>query len=154
MADTHYGPDIEAGARYLKGFPSAAAEPQDGITQADLDAAMTAADTIVEATFGFDYDMSGWLDATPPLVAMVWELLASARAVEFKDLRLGLPGDDDDGRTAAERLERAARALLEKVLHGRPERLHLRDTDGNVIMPRKNRSVTVPRAADATSDWF
>jgi len=148
----HYGDDITAGAGHLKGFPAPAANAQDGITQADLDAAMDMADTMIESLFGGEYDIAGWQAAPPPLVSMLWEMLAAAKAIEFRDLRLGLPGEDQE--SGAVRLIRSARELIDKILHGWPERLHLRDADGNVIRPLKNRAVTAPRAASATSDWF
>ncbi len=148
-APEHYGADLQVGVGYLKGFPPLAANAQDGITQADLDAAMTAADTMVESLFSADYDISGWAASTPALVSMLWDLLAAAKAIEYKDLRLGQPGDG-----SAARLVRSARELTDKILHGWPERLHLRDTGGNIIRPRRNRSVTQPRAAEATSDLF
>ena len=148
----HYGSDIQAGAGYLKGFPALAANAQDGITQADLDAAMRAADTMIESLFAADYDISAWGASPPALVSMLWEMLASAKAIEFRDLRLGLP--DEEGGSDAARLVRSARELADKILHGWPERLHLRDANGNIIRPRKNRSITQPRAADATSDYF
>ena len=151
-APEHYGDDIQAGAGYLKGFPALAADAQDGITQTDLDAAMDIADTMIESLFDANYDIADWLTSSPPLVSMLWEMLASAKAIEFRDMRLGLPGEDHQ--SAAARLVRSARELLDKILHGWPERLHLRDANGNVIQPRKNRATTVPRAADATSDWF
>ena len=149
---THYGNDLEAGAGYLKGFAELAEEAQDGITQADLDAAMSAADATIESLFGGDYDISGWREAPPPLVSMLWELLAAAKAIEFRDLRLGLPGDD--GRSAAARLIRSARELTDKILHGWPERLWLRDAEGRLVRPLKNRTATQPRAQSATSDHF
>lgn len=152
VAPDHYGPDLQAGVGYLKGFPELAASAQDGITQADLDKAMDAADATVASMFADAYDIDGWLEATPPLVATLWELLAAAKAIEFRDLRLGLPGDEHESAAAA--LGRAARELADRILHGRPERLHLRDPDGTLIRPRKNRAPAAPRAADATSDWF
>jgi len=149
-APEHYGPDLQAGAGYLKGVPPLAANAQDGITQADLDAAMNAADVMIQSLFGDAYILDDWIESTPPLVAMVWEILAAGKAIVFKDLRLGAPAEQDG---AAARLVRSARELLDKILHGRPERLHLRDSDGNIIRPRKDRAPTQPRAADATSDW-
>ena len=148
----HYGGDLQAGAGHLKGFPALAAEAQDGITQADLDAAMDVADTMIESIFGGDYDLSGWRDAPPPLVSALWEMLAAAKAIEFRGLRLGLPGEGGD--PAAAGLVRQARELTEKVLHGRPERLYLRDADGDLLRPCRNRAPTQPRTAEATSDWF
>ncbi len=148
----HYGDDVTAGAGYLKGFPALAANAQEGITQADLDAAMDMADTMIESLFGREYDIAGWEASPPPLISMLWEMLASAKAIEFKDLRLGLPGEDQE--SAAIRLIRSARELIDKILHGWPERLHLRDADGNIIRPLKNRTITAPRAGDATSDRF
>lgn len=152
VSPVHYGNDIQVGVGYLKGLPPLAASAQDGVTQADLDAAMDVADTMIEAIFGDRYDISGWQTSSPPLISMLWEMLASAKVIEFKDLRLGLPADD--GPSGAAGLVRAARELVDKILHGWPERLHLRDTSGNVIRPRKGRAPTVPRAAEATSDWF
>jgi hypothetical protein len=151
-APVHYGTDLQAGVGYLKGFPALAANAQDGITQADLDSAMAAADAMIESLFAADYDVSAWQGTPPALIALLWEMLAAAKAVEFKDLRLGLPGDD--GESGAARLIRSARELIDKILHGWPERLHLRDSAGNLIRPRKNRTVTGPRAAEATSDLF
>jgi hypothetical protein len=148
----HYGPDLQAGVGHLKGFPELAANAQDGITQADLDRAMDLADTMIESLFADAYDLTGWADSPPPLIAMLWEMLAAAKAIEFRDLRLGLPGDGA-GDTAA-RLVRTAREIVDKILHGWPERLHLRDDAGHLIRPRKDRAPTTPRAADATSDWF
>ena len=148
----HYGTDIQAGVGYLKGLPELAASAQDGITQSDLDAAMNIADTMIESLFTDDYDITTWATSPPPLVSMLWELLAAAKVVEFRDLRLGLPADENT-ETAA-RLVRSARELVDKILHGWPERLHLRDAAGNIIRPTKNRTITHPRAADATSDWF
>ncbi len=152
VSPQHYGSDVQVGVGHLKGLPALAATAQDGITQADLDAAMNTADTMIEAIFGDRYDISLWPDSPPPLVSVLWELLASAKVIEFKDLRLGLP--DDDGPSGAAGLVRAARGLVDKILHGWPERLHLRDSEGNIIRPRKNRAPTAPRAADATTDWF
>ncbi len=153
VAPEHYGPDIQAGVGYLKGIPELAANSQDGITQADLDAAMNAADIMIESLFAADYDISGWRTSdSPPLVSMLWEMLASAKAIEFRDLRAGLHAEDSGA--AAARLIRSARELIDKVLHGWPERLYLRDTGGNVIRPSKNRASTVPRAAAAVSDFF
>ena len=152
VAPTHYGSDIQAGAGYLKGLPPLAASAQDGVTQADLDAAMSVADTMIDAIFGDRYDITGWAASSPPLIAMLWEMLASARVIEFKDLRLGLPADD--GPSGSTGLVRSARELIDKTLHGWPERLHLRDAGGGIIRLRKNRATTTPRAADATSDWF
>ena len=149
---SHYGSDIQAGVGHLKGFPSLAASAQDGITQADLDAAMNEADTMIESLFGSEYDISSWATSPPPLISMLWEILASAKAIEFRDLRLGLPAEEDG--SAAARLAHSARELIDRILHGRPERIHLRGADGSVIRPLKNRAVTVPRAANATSDWF
>jgi len=148
----HYGPDLQAGQRYLKAFPPLAPGSQDGITQADLDAAMNAADSLVDSLFGSDYDMAAWRESPPPLVSILWELLASARAIRFRELRLGLPGGEAD--STAARLERSARDLVDRILHGWPERLHLRDAAGRILRPRKNRSVTTPRARTATSDFF
>jgi len=148
----HYGPDIQVGVGYLKGLPPLAASAQDGVTQADLDAAMSVADTMIDAIFGDRYDIAGWAASSPPLIAMLWEMLAAARVIEFKDLRLGLPADD--GPSGSTGLVRSARELIDKTLHGWPERLHLRDAGGGIIRPRKNRATTMPRAADATSDWF
>ena len=149
---THYGSDIQVGVGYLKGLPPLAASAQDGITQADLDTAMTTADTMIEAIFGERYDISEWQTSSPPLIALLWQILASAKVIEFKDLRLGLP--TDDGPSGAAGLVRSARELVDKILHGWPERIHLRDTSGNVIPVRTNRAPTTPRAADATSDYF
>ena len=148
----HYGTDIHVGVGYLKGLPPLAATAQEGITQADLDVAMNDADTMIEHIFGSRYDIAGWKVSPPPLVSMLWQMLASAKTIEFKDLRLGLPGEDYE--SAARRLLRSARELIDKVLHGWPERLHLRQVDGSIICPRKNRGATVPRAADAASDLF
>ena len=148
----HYGPDLQVGAGYLKALPPLAASAQDGITQADLDAAMSQADTMIESLFGARYDIAGWTPSPPPLVSLLWEMLASAKAVEFHDLRLGLPGEDAP--SAAARLVRSARELLDKILHGWPERLHLRDAEGNVLRPLPDRDVTTPRVVDATSDFF
>lgn len=141
---THYGPDLEAGVGLLKGFAELADEAQDGITEADLEAAMNTADAMIESLFGGDYDISGWRDAPPPLVSVLWEMLAAAKAIEFRDLRLGLPGDD--GRSAAGRLLRAARELIDGIFHGWPERLWLRDPEGRLVRPKKNRIATQPRA--------
>jgi hypothetical protein len=152
MANAHYGTDLQAGVGYLKGLPPLAASAQDGVTQADLDAAMSVADTMIEAIFGDRYDIAGWLASSPPLIAMLWEMLAAAKVIEFKDLRLGLPADDGPSGSAG--LVRSTRELIDKILHGWPERLHLRDAGGDVIRPRRNRAQTMPRAADATSDWF
>ena len=152
VAPNHYGTDIQVGVGHLKGLPPLAPSAQDGITQADLDAAMNDADTMIEGLFGDRYDISGWLAEPPPLVSMLWELLASAKVIEFKDLRLGLPGEESE--PGAARLVHSARELVDKILHGWPERLHLRDAGGNIIRPVKNRAPTTPRAADATSDYF
>ena len=152
VAPTHYGSDIQAGAGYLKGLPPLAASAQDGVTQADLDAAMGAADVMIDSLFGQRYDISGWTDSPPPLVSTLWEMLASAKVIEFLDLRLGLPGETDG--SAAARLVRSARELVDKIIHGWPERLHLRDADGNIIRPLKDHGPAQPRAAEATSDYF
>jgi hypothetical protein len=149
---SHYGNALQAGVGYLKGFPELADAAQDGITQDDLDAAMDIADTMVEALFADEYVIDDWLDAPPPLVARLWELLAAAQAISFRDLRLGLPGDNPQAPAA--RLERAARELINKLLHGWPERLALRDADGRLLRPKPNRAITHPRAAQATSDHF
>jgi len=146
----HYGPDLQAGVHYLKGFPELAANAQDGITQADLDAAMNVADVMIESIFGADYDIAGWLESPPLLVSAVWELLAAAKATEFRELRLGAPDEDGD----AARLTGVARDLLDGILHGRPERLYLRDADGGIVRPRRSRAPTQPRVAAATSDYF
>ena len=76
----------------------------------------------------------------------------AAKVIEFNDLRLGLP--DDEGPSGAAGLIRSARELVDKILHGWPERIHLRDTDGNVIPALTNRAPTTPRATDASSDYF
>ncbi len=149
---THYGPDLEAGVGHLKGLPELAEDAQDGMTQADLDAAMDAADARIESLFGGDYDISGWREEPPPLIAILWDLFAAARVIEFRDLRLGLPGDD--GRSAAARLHQTAQNLLDRILHGWPERLWLCDAEGRLVRPKKNRSTTQPRAKSATSDRF
>lgn len=149
---THYGGDIQVGVGYLKGLPPLAASAQDGITQADLDAAMNVADTMIEAIFGERYDISGWQASSPPLISMLWQILASAKVIEFKDLRLGLP--EDDGPSGAAGLIRSARELVDKILHGWPERIHLRDASGNVVPALKNRAPTTPRATETTSDYF
>jgi hypothetical protein len=153
MAETtHYGPDLVAGASYLKAFPALADDPQDGMTQDDLDAAMNAADTMIESLFGGDYEIGAWRASTPPLVTMLWELLAAAKAIEFRDLRLGLPAEQSG--SAAAQLVGTARALVERIVHGRPERLYLRDPSGAILRPIRNRGLTTPRAAEATSDRF
>ena len=152
VSPTHYAEDIQVGVGLLKGLPPLAANAQDGITQADLDAAMNVADTMIEAIFGERYDISGWPTSSPPLIALLWEILASAKVIEFKDLRLGLPAGE--GPSGAVGLVRSARELVDKILHGWPERVHLRDSSGNVIPVRKNRTPTTPRATDASSDYF
>ena len=141
----HYGPDIHVGVGYLKGLPALAPSAQDGITQADLELAMEIADAMVESIFCLEYDISAWRTSPPALITIIWQLLASAKVLEFRDLRLGLPGESATSTAAP--LLRSARELVDKILHGWPERLHLRDSDGNVIRPRKNRVSTVPRAS-------
>ena len=113
---------------------------------------MGAADVMIDSLFGQRYDISGWTDSPPPLVSTLWEMLASAKVIEFLDLRLGLPGETDG--SAAARLVRSARELVDKIIHGWPERLHLRDADGNIIRPLKDHGPAQPRAAEATSDYF
>ena len=147
-APAHYGPDLQVGVGYLKGFPELAADAQDGIVQGDLDRAMNTADAIVASMFADAYDIDGWVEAAPPLVAILWEMLAAAKAIEFRDLRLGLPADEHT--SAAAPILRTAHELAERILHGRPERLHLRRPDGTLIRPRRNRSPAVPRAARPT----
>lgn len=141
---SHYGADILAGVGHLKCLPPLAANAQDGVTQTDLDLAMATADSIIESLFGGDYDISSWRTTPPALVSLLWELFASAKVIEFRDLRAGIPGDATT--SAAVPLVRSARELLDKILHGWPERLYLRDSQGNIIQPRKNRASTVPRA--------
>jgi hypothetical protein len=152
VAPTHYGQDLAAGHGYLKAFPALAGAAQDGITQGDLDAAMGIADTTIESLFGGDYDIAAWRDAPPPLVTVLWELLAAAKAMEFRDLRLGLPAEQS-GSTAAQ-LVGIARALTERILHGRPERLYLLDASGTILRPVRGRGLTLPRAAAASGGRF
>ena len=146
----HYGADVEVGVGYLKGLPPLAETGQDGLTQGDLDAGMCAADVMIESIFGTEYDISGWRAEPPALVSMLWELLACAKVLEFAESR----GTGEQGNSGARRLVRSARELVDKIVHGWPERLHLRDGAGNVIRARKNGAGTVARVAGATSDLF
>jgi len=116
---------LEAGKRYLKNVAPLSEDPQEGLTQEDLDAAeVTAKDTIDAALAGV-YQTAGWSDSPPPMIADIADRLASAKALAMKFGR--------DGRTASyiELLEDLARRDLERLRSGE---LALMDASGGLVV--------------------
>ena len=68
---------------YLKPIGELAASADEGIIQADLDAAEDEAMELTKGTIGWMYDISNWETTTPSLIEYVNKLLASAVALEY-----------------------------------------------------------------------
>lgn len=68
---------------YLKPIGELAASADEGIVQADLDAAEEEAMQLTKGTIGWMYDISDWETTTPPQIEYVNKLLASAVALDY-----------------------------------------------------------------------
>ena len=126
---------LEAGKRYLKNLGSLAVDPQDGITQADLDAAEAAAKNRIDAALATVYDISGWAASPPPFIAEIADKLASAGVLVFKFAR-----DGGGASGLANVLEDTANRDIEMVAR---HEIALVDSNGNRIVPLARRRPVV-----------
>lgn len=131
MAD-HYGTNLAVGVGWLKAFDPLATDAQKGITQADLTAAENWADAVVEAAFIGLYDMADWKTTQVPLVAQIFDLLASARAIAFKYARPAMA--DNEKNSQSDVLMKQALELIQQVRGEREPRLVL--TRSSALLPR------------------
>ena len=122
---------LEAGKRYLKNLGSLVEDAQEGLTQADLDAAEASAKNAIDAALAELYDISGWASSTPPLIAEIADKLASAEVLTMKFARAVLGGSQ-----LAEVLEDTANDYLERI---RRHQLALVDSSGVRLVPLARR---------------
>lgn len=103
---------LTPGAGYLKNVGPLGT---DGLTQDDLDTAAAAASARIDAALSGHFDIAAWPEATPPIVARIAELLASADVLDFKHARHD-PATKDP---FAESLRAEAEFLLRQLRTGR-----------------------------------
>jgi len=118
---------LTVGQRYLKNFDPLVTDAQQGITQADVNAAQVEADTLIDLALGDIYDVSGWATATPAIIASIADRLGSAYLIRCKFSRDG-KADPKFG----DFLMEEAQQLLELLRDGAPLRL----ADGSIQKPK------------------
>jgi len=116
---------LQVGQGYLKNLGPLETDPQDGLTQDDVDAAEAYADARINTGLGKHYDISASAFQTAPMVEQIALLFGSAKLLEFK---FGRDGVGDEGIVAS--LTRQAEDLMKAVRH-----TGLRDSAGGLIAP-------------------
>jgi len=92
------------------------ASSDNGVTQADLDAAEAHAKAVIDSRLAGIYDISTWGDVTPPIVERIAEMLSAAEVLEYKYERGDTAEGDDTNLPRT--LHADALATLEQVRRG------------------------------------
>lgn len=92
------------------------ASSDNGLTQADLDAAEAHAKAVIDAELAAVYDITGWDLATPPMIERVADMLSSAEVLEYKYQRGDTAEGDDSNLPRV--LKRDGAAYLDMIRRG------------------------------------
>lgn len=112
-----YGPLTEK-THWLKEI-GIGSDPSDAVTAAEAARAEADADSAIYAALGTVFTKVGSPAAYPPLIIRVAEMLGSAYLYQYIHVQHTAEGGAEQPETPADRLERKAMELLEKIKSGR-----------------------------------
>jgi hypothetical protein len=92
------------------------ASSDNGVTQADMDAAEAHAKAVIDSRLAGVYDLSTWDEVTPPVIERVASMLSSAEVLEYKYERGDTAEGDDTNLPSV--IKADALATLEQIRRG------------------------------------